>query len=126
MNMSVCVFHEDSEDVISSDSLGLDPHEGDSSDEQAQMHKHATRGRSRGEEQGNPATSHLEDSFVPADAEREEIFLSDEPEQLSEPSMVTRFHILSCFLWFGGGDLFFNCYCQAANIIPHHYTIVLN
>lgn len=97
MNMSVCVFHEDSGREIFWDSLGLDP------DEQAQRHKYATRGRSRREEQGNPATSHLGDSFVPADAEREEVFLSDEPEQLSEPSMVTCFHILSCFLWFGGG-----------------------
>lgn len=102
MNMSVCVFHEDSGDEISSDSLGLDPHEGDSSDEQAQMHKHTTGGKSRGEEQGNPATSHLGDSFVPADAIREDVFLSDEPEQLSESSMVTCFHVLSCFLWFGG------------------------
>ncbi|XP_026221319.1 zinc finger B-box domain-containing protein 1 isoform X4 [Anabas testudineus] len=78
----------DSGDEISSDSLGLAPHEGDSSEKQAQMHRHTTRGRSRGEEQGNPATSYLGDSFVPADTEREEVLLTDEPEQLSEPSMV--------------------------------------
>lgn len=97
--MSVFVFHEDSGDEISSDSLGLAPHEGDSSEKQAQMHRHTTRGRSRGEEQGNPATSYLGDSFVPADTEREEVLLTDEPEQLSEPSMVTCFQFLCCLLW---------------------------
>ncbi|XP_029026322.1 uncharacterized protein zbbx isoform X2 [Betta splendens] len=78
----------DGGDEISSDCLGLALHEEDSSDEEPQMLRHVTRGRSRGEERGNPAKSHLADAFVPADAEREEDFQTDEPEQLSEPSMV--------------------------------------
>lgn len=102
LNMSVCDFHEDSGDEISSDCLDLAPHEEDSSDEEPQMHRHITRGRSRGEEQGNPAISHLRDSFVPADVEREEDFQTDESEQLSDPSMVRCFHIRCCFLQLGG------------------------
>ncbi|XP_056229213.1 mucin-2 isoform X1 [Seriola aureovittata] len=78
----------DSGDEMSSDSLGLAPHEEDSSDEEAQMHGCLTRGKSRDEEQGNSAISHLGDSFVPTDAEREKYLRTDEPEQLSEPSMV--------------------------------------
>ncbi|XP_032365349.1 mucin-12 isoform X2 [Etheostoma spectabile] len=78
----------DSSDEMSSDSLGLAPHEEDSSDEEAQMHGRFTGGRSREEEQGNPAISHTEDPFVPADAYREKDLQTDEQEQLSEPSMV--------------------------------------
>ncbi|KAK2847047.1 hypothetical protein Q5P01_010046 [Channa striata] len=78
----------DSTDEISSDSLGLSPHEEDSSDEEAQMHRRTMRGRSRGEEQGNPAISHLGDSFVPADAEQEDDLQTDETVQLPETSMV--------------------------------------
>ncbi|XP_039648116.1 zinc finger B-box domain-containing protein 1 isoform X2 [Perca fluviatilis] len=78
----------DSSDEMSSDSLGLAPHEEDSSDEEAQMHGCFTGGRSREEEQGNPAISHTEDPFVPADADREKDLQTDEQEQLSEPSMV--------------------------------------
>ncbi|KAF1393879.1 hypothetical protein PFLUV_G00020630 [Perca fluviatilis] len=77
----------DSSDEMSSDSLGLAPHEEDSSDEEAQMHGCFTGGRSREEEQGNPAISHTEDPFVPADADREKDLQTDEQEQLSEPSM---------------------------------------
>ncbi|XP_034723397.1 uncharacterized protein zbbx isoform X2 [Etheostoma cragini] len=78
----------DSSDEMSSDSLGLGPHEEDSSDEEAQMHGRFTGGRSSEEEQGNPATSHTEDPFVPADADGEKDLQTDEQEQLSEPSMV--------------------------------------
>ncbi|XP_078102602.1 uncharacterized protein zbbx isoform X1 [Sander vitreus] len=78
----------DSSDEMSSDSLGLAPHEEDSSDEEAQVHGRFTGGRSREEEQGNPAISHTEDPFVPADADRENDSQTDEQEQLSEPSMV--------------------------------------
>lgn len=102
LNMCVRVFHEDSRDEISCDSLGLSPHEEDSSDEDAQMHSRITGERSRDEEQGNPATSHLGDSFVPVDAEQEDL-LTDEPEQLSETSMVTFSHVPTCLLWFGEG-----------------------
>ncbi|TNN82802.1 hypothetical protein EYF80_007043 [Liparis tanakae] len=49
------------------------------------MHGRLTRGRSR-DEQGNPAISHSEDPFVPA--EREKHLQGDEQEQLSEPSMA--------------------------------------
>lgn len=87
------IFLEDSSDEMSSDSLGLAPHEEDSSDEEeeeAQMHGRLTRE----EERGNPATSHTEDPFVPADADRKKDLLTDEQEQLSEePSMVTYFSI---------------------------------
>lgn len=93
MPFCVCVFHEDSGDEMSSDSLGLAPHEEGSSDEEAQLNRRLTRGRSREEEQRNSAISHLEGSFVPTDAKREKDLQTDEPEQLSEPSMVTCFHI---------------------------------
>ncbi|XP_038549941.1 uncharacterized protein zbbx isoform X2 [Micropterus salmoides] len=78
----------DSGDEMSSDSLGLGPHEENSSDQEAQVHWRLTRGRSNEEEQGNPAITDQEDSFVPADAERENNFQIDEEEQLSEPIMV--------------------------------------
>ncbi|GLD57129.1 zinc finger B-box domain-containing protein 1 isoform X1 [Lates japonicus] len=78
----------DSGDEMSSDSLGPALHEEGSSDEEAWMHGHFTRGRSREEEQGNSAISHLRDSFVPTDAEGERDLWTDEPEQLSETSMV--------------------------------------
>nr|XP_046244595.1 zinc finger B-box domain-containing protein 1 isoform X2 [Scatophagus argus] len=68
----------DSEDEMSSDSLGLAPHEEDSSDEEAQMHRHSTRERSREEQQGN--------QFIHAG--REKAMQTDEKEQLSEPSTV--------------------------------------
>lgn len=87
---------------MSSDSLGLAPHEEDSSDEEAQMHGRLTRGRSREDEQGNPAISHREDSFVPPDAEREKDLQTDEQEQLSEPSKVTCFHIPTWLLLLRG------------------------
>ncbi|XP_047449313.1 uncharacterized protein zbbx isoform X2 [Mugil cephalus] len=77
----------DSGDEMSSDSLGLAPHEGDSSDEEAQTYGRLTRGRSR-EEKDNPAISHLRDCFVRAEAEEEKDLQTDTPEQLSEPSMV--------------------------------------
>ncbi|XP_076591382.1 uncharacterized protein zbbx [Chaetodon auriga] len=78
----------DSGDEMSSDSLGLLPREDDSSDEEAQMHGRLTRGSSGEEQQGNPAISHLQDCFVPADVEREKDLQTDEQEQLSEPSTV--------------------------------------
>ncbi|XP_069543862.1 mucin-17 [Brachyistius frenatus] len=77
----------DSGDEMSSDSLGLAPHEDDSSDEEAQMQGRLTRERSR-EEQKNPAIAHQEDSFVPAEAETEKDLQTDKPEQLSKPSTV--------------------------------------
>ncbi|XP_063764012.1 uncharacterized protein LOC134880841 [Eleginops maclovinus] len=51
-----------------------------------------TRGRSREGKRGNPATSHPEDPFVPADADREKDMQTDEREQLSEASMVKHNH----------------------------------
>uniref|UniRef100_A0A4W6E9B8 B box-type domain-containing protein n=1 Tax=Lates calcarifer TaxID=8187 RepID=A0A4W6E9B8_LATCA len=78
----------DSGDEMSSDSLGPALHEEGSSDEEARMHGHFARGRTREEEQGNSAISHLRDSFVPTDAEGERDLWTDEPEQLSETSMV--------------------------------------
>ncbi|XP_068571655.1 uncharacterized protein zbbx [Cebidichthys violaceus] len=77
----------DSGDEMSTDSLGLAPHEEDSSDEEAQLHGRLTRGGSR-DEQGNPAIPHSEDPFVPADAEREKDLQTHEEEQLSNPSMM--------------------------------------
>lgn len=74
---------------MSSDSLGLTPHEESSSDEEAQMHGWLTRGRSREEVQETSAISYRGDSFVPTDAEGEKYLWDDEPEQLPEPSMVT-------------------------------------
>ncbi|XP_019950441.2 mucin-17 isoform X1 [Paralichthys olivaceus] len=78
----------DSGDEMSSDSLGLTPHKDGSSDEEAPMHGRLTRGRSREEEQGNSATSHLGESFVPTDADIEKDLQAEEPEHLSQPSMV--------------------------------------
>ncbi|XP_034557079.1 zinc finger B-box domain-containing protein 1 isoform X2 [Notolabrus celidotus] len=72
----------DSGDEMSSDSLGLAPHEEDTSDEESEelhMHGHLMRGRCREGEQRNPAISHPDDPLV--DAEKE--------EQLSEPWMKT-------------------------------------
>lgn len=83
---------------MSSDSLGLTPYEEESSDEEAQMQGWLTRGRSREDEQVNPALSHQEDYFVPADTEGENDLQTDEKEQLSEASMVTCLHIPPCFL----------------------------
>lgn len=98
LKISVCIFHEDSGDEMSSDSLGPALHEEGSSDEEARMHGHFARGRTREEEQGNSAISHLRDSFVPTDAEGERDLWTDEPEQLSETSMVTCFYIPTYFL----------------------------
>ncbi|XP_051252805.1 uncharacterized protein zbbx isoform X3 [Dicentrarchus labrax] len=78
---------EDSGDEMSSDSLGLAPDEEDSSDEEAEMCGCLTRGRSGEEEQRNTAIPHLEESFVPTNAERKKALQMDEQEQLSEPSM---------------------------------------
>ncbi|XP_062241274.1 mucin-2 [Platichthys flesus] len=78
----------DSGDEMSSDSLGLAPHNEGSSDEETQMHGRLTRGRSRKEEQWNSVTSHLGDSFVPTYADIEKDLPTDEPEHLSEPYMV--------------------------------------
>lgn len=88
----VCIFLEDSGDEMSSDSLGLDPHEEESSDEEVQMHRRLTRGRTREGKEGNPATSHSEDPFVPEDPHRGKDLQTDEQEQLSEASVVTCFH----------------------------------
>jgi len=87
---------------MSSDSLGLASHEEGSSDEEAQMHGCLTRGKSREDEQGISAISHLGDSFVPTDAEREKYLRTDEPEQPSEPSSVRCFHIPATFCFFEG------------------------
>lgn len=82
---------------MSSDSLGLAPYEEDSSDEEPKMHGCLERGKSSNEDQGNSAISHLEDPFLPADVERENDLQTDEPEHLSEPFMVTCFHIPTSF-----------------------------
>nr|XP_043887985.1 cell wall protein RBR3 isoform X2 [Solea senegalensis] len=73
----------DSGDEMSSDSLVLAPHV-----DEAETHGHLTRGRSREEEQQHSATSHCRDSFVHTDDEIVKGLLTDEPEQLSETSMV--------------------------------------
>ncbi|XP_071352770.1 zinc finger B-box domain-containing protein 1 isoform X2 [Trachinotus anak] len=86
----------DSGDEMSSDSLGLASHEEGSSDEEAQMHGCLTRGKSREDEQGISAISHLGDSFVPTDAEREKYLRTDEPEQPSEPSSVMHNQCAGC------------------------------
>ncbi|XP_029302295.1 uncharacterized protein LOC115017749 [Cottoperca gobio] len=80
----------DSGDEMSSDSLGLAPHEEDSSDEEAQTHARLTSGRSGEEKRWNPASSQTEDLFVPEDADREEELQTDEREQPSDPSTVMR------------------------------------
>uniref|UniRef100_A0A3Q1FML4 Uncharacterized LOC110955998 n=1 Tax=Acanthochromis polyacanthus TaxID=80966 RepID=A0A3Q1FML4_9TELE len=77
----------DSGDEMSSDSLGVASREEDSSDKEAQMQGCLMRERSM-EEQENPARSHLQDSFVPVEAEREKDSWTDKPEQLPEPSLV--------------------------------------
>ncbi|XP_033970356.1 uncharacterized protein zbbx [Trematomus bernacchii] len=74
----------DSGDEMSSDSLGLDPHEEESSDEEVQMHRRLTRGRTREGKEGNPATSHSEDPFVLEDPHKGKDLQTDEQEQLSE------------------------------------------
>ncbi|XP_039478182.1 uncharacterized protein zbbx isoform X2 [Oreochromis aureus] len=74
----------DSGDDMSSDSLGLDPLEEDTSDEDSQMQGHLMRGSSREE---NPAISHLEDSFVPAETETTKDLPTDKSEELPELSM---------------------------------------
>lgn len=81
---------------MSSDSLGLDPLEEDTSDEDSQMQGRLMRGSSREE---NPAISHLEDSFVPAETETTKDLQTDKSEELPELSMVTYYCIPSCF-WF--------------------------
>jgi len=75
---------------MSSDSLGLTPHEGDSSGDEAQMQGHLWS------EKYNPALSRLDDSFGPAEAETEQDLQTNEPEQHSESAMVTYFHIPMC------------------------------
>ena len=90
---------------MSTDSLGLIPHEEDSSGEEPKMYGCLARGESREEDQGNSARSHLEDPFVPVEAERENDVQTDEPEQLSEPSMVTCFCTPTSFSLSEGGDL---------------------
>ncbi|KAF3848020.1 hypothetical protein F7725_021048 [Dissostichus mawsoni] len=82
----------DSGDEMSSDSLGLDPHEEESSDEEVQMHRRLTRGRTREGKEGNHATSHSEDPFVPEDPHRGKDLQTDEQEQLSEASVVNHNH----------------------------------
>ncbi|KAI4815128.1 hypothetical protein KUCAC02_005291, partial [Chaenocephalus aceratus] len=82
----------DSGDEMSSDSLGLDPHEEESSDEEVQMHRRLTRGRTREGKEGNPATSHSEDPFVPEDPHRGKDLQADEQEQLSDASVVNHDH----------------------------------
>ncbi|XP_014264136.3 uncharacterized protein zbbx isoform X2 [Maylandia zebra] len=74
----------DSGDDMSSDSLGLDPLEEDTSDEDSQMQGRLMRGSSREE---NPAISHLEDSFVPAETETTKDMQTDKSEELPELSM---------------------------------------
>lgn len=78
----------DSGDDMSSDSLGLASQEEDTSDDDAQMQGPLMRGRCRGEHE-NPAISHLEDSFVPAEAETRKDLQTDKSEQLPELAMVT-------------------------------------
>lgn len=81
---------------MSSDSLGLDPLEEDTADEDSQTRGHLMRGSSREE---NPAISHLEDSFVPAETETTKDLPTDKSEELPELSMVTCYCIPNCF-WF--------------------------
>ncbi|XP_060902240.1 uncharacterized protein LOC132980246 isoform X1 [Labrus mixtus] len=76
----------DSGDDMSSDSLGLAPHEDDSSDEDTQMHGRLMREETREEERGYLAISYPDDSLVAAEREKE--LQTDEQEQLSEPAMV--------------------------------------
>ncbi|XP_030600874.1 uncharacterized protein zbbx isoform X5 [Archocentrus centrarchus] len=75
------------DDDMSSDSLGMASQEEDTSDEDTQMQGPLMRGRSR-EEQENPAISHLEDSFVRAEAETKKDLQTDKSEQLPELSTV--------------------------------------
>lgn len=82
----------DSEDEMSSDSLGLALCEDDSQDEDADVHGRLQRGGSS-DDRGSYASAHLEDPFVPADEERERDLRTDEAEQLSEPSSVTFLYI---------------------------------
>lgn len=89
---------------MSSDSLDLEALEEDSSDEEPEMNGCWARGRSS-KDQGNSAISHLEDPFVPANAERENDLQTDDPEQLSGPFKVTCFHIPTSFSLYGGGTL---------------------
>ncbi|XP_030007103.1 zinc finger B-box domain-containing protein 1 [Sphaeramia orbicularis] len=78
----------DSEDEMSSDSLGLVPHEEAYLDEAAKIHQFLQRGTSKEGNRGKTATPHLEDFFVRAGEERENDLQTDEPEHLSEASMV--------------------------------------
>ncbi|XP_075330360.1 uncharacterized protein zbbx [Odontesthes bonariensis] len=71
----------DSGEEMSSDSLGLTPHEGDSSGDEAQIQGHLWS------EKCNPALSRLDDSFGPAEAETEQDLQTNEPEQHSESAM---------------------------------------
>ncbi|XP_041666254.1 mucin-17 isoform X2 [Cheilinus undulatus] len=76
----------DSEGEMSSDSLGLAPHEEDSSDDETQISRRLMRGAAREEERGDPAISHPDDSLVAAGREKE--LQTDGRRKLSEPAMV--------------------------------------
>lgn len=68
----------------------------DSSNKELKMNGCLARGRSREKDQGNSGPFHLE-VFVPTDAEKENDLQSDDPEQQSEASMVTGFHLPASF-----------------------------
>lgn len=99
---STCLFsffvsvisHEDSENEMSSDSLGLALHEEDI-DEEAYTQGPSMRGRQEEEERKDPPISRLNDALV--DAEKEEL-QSDEQEELPEPYMVPYSIPLATFL----------------------------
>ncbi|KAM7413362.1 hypothetical protein PAMA_020651 [Pampus argenteus] len=128
----------DNGDEMSSDSLGLAPDEEISSDEEPKMHICLARGRSREEDQGNSAISHLEDLFDPADEERENDLQSDEPEQLSEPSMMMHkqragsgseqscdldeFSLLGLDMNCGHSDKPEHTHCDSRQTSPHDQT----
>ncbi|XP_017279440.2 uncharacterized protein zbbx [Kryptolebias marmoratus] len=77
----------DSADEMSTDSLSLAPHEDDSSGDEAQTQGRLTKKKST-EREDSAAVSHLEDFFVPAEAEIETDLQTDKPEHQSEPLMV--------------------------------------
>ncbi|XP_024133569.1 uncharacterized protein zbbx isoform X2 [Oryzias melastigma] len=79
----------DSGDEMSSDSLSLALFEEDSSGEETQIQGHLTTKRLKGKQ--SSASCFQEDSFIPAEPEKEKYLLSDKPERQPE-LLMSSFH----------------------------------
>lgn len=90
---SVFVSYKDSGDEMSSDSLSLALFEEDSSGEETQIQGHLTTKKLKGKQ--SSASCFQEDSFIPAEPEKEKYLLSDKPERQPELLMVTYCYIFN-------------------------------